>query len=53
MTNEIYNEAMEPIENPDLTLGRLTPGTRTVHHDAVLEQLGAVAENENKEGNRK
>lgn len=33
--SEIYNEAMEPIANPDLTLGRLTPGTRTVHHDAV------------------
>lgn len=33
--NGIYNEAMEPITNPDLTLGRLIPGTRTVHHDAV------------------
>lgn len=33
--SEIYNEAMEPIANPDLTLGRLTSGTRTVHHDAV------------------
>lgn len=33
--SEIYNEAMEPIANPDLTLGRLTPGTRTVHHEAV------------------
>lgn len=33
--NEIYNEAMEPIENPDLALGYLTASTRTVHHDAV------------------
>lgn len=33
--NEIYNEPMEPIENPDLTLGCLRPGTRTVHHEAV------------------
>lgn len=33
--NRIYNEAMELIENPDLTLGRLTPSTRTVHHDAI------------------
>ena len=32
---EIYNEAMEPIENPDLSLGYLTDSTRTVHHDAV------------------
>ena len=32
---EIYNENMELIENPDLTLGYLRPGTRTVHHDAV------------------
>lgn len=32
---EIYNEAMERIENPDMTLGRLTPSTRTVHHEAV------------------
>lgn len=31
----IYNKSMKPIENPDLTLGRLTPGTRTVHHDTV------------------
>ena len=29
--NEIYNEAMEPIENPDLALGYLTSSTRTVH----------------------
>lgn len=34
--NEIYNEAMERIENPDLTLGYLKPGTRTEHHEAVL-----------------
>lgn len=33
--NEIYNENMERIENPDLTLGYLKPGTRTVHHEAV------------------
>ena len=33
--NEIYNENMERIENPDLTLGYLKSGTRTVHHDAV------------------
>lgn len=33
--NEIYNENMELIENPDLTLGYLRPGTRTEHHDAV------------------
>lgn len=32
---EIYNEAMEPIENPDLSLGYITDSTRTVHHDAV------------------
>ena len=34
--NEIYNESMERIENPDLSLGYLKPGTRTVHHEAVL-----------------
>lgn len=33
--NEIYNEQMELIENPDLTLGYLKPSTRTEHHDAV------------------
>lgn len=33
--DEIYNEQMERIENPDLTLGYLKPGTRTEHHDAV------------------
>lgn len=32
---EIYNQHMERIENPDLSLGRLEPGTRTEHHDAV------------------
>ena len=32
---EIYNERMERIENPDLSLGALNPGKRTVHHDAV------------------
>lgn len=33
--NEIYTESMERIENPDLTLGYLKSGTRTVHHEAV------------------
>ena len=33
--NEIYNENMERIEHPDLTLGYLKPGTRTEHHEAV------------------
>ncbi len=33
--NEIYNENIERIENPDLKLGYLRPGTRTEHHDAV------------------
>ena len=33
--NEIYNENMEHIENPDLMLGYLRPGTRTVHHESV------------------
>ena len=32
---EIYNEQMERIEHPDLTLGYLRPGTRTEHHEAV------------------
>ena len=32
---EIYNERMERIENPDLSLGYLVPGTRTEHHAAV------------------
>ena len=32
---EIYNEQMEHIENPDLTLGYLRPGTLTEHHEAV------------------
>ena len=32
---EIYNEQMERIENPDLTLGYLKPGTRTEYHEAV------------------
>lgn len=32
---EIYNMSMERIENPDLALGYLKPGVRTVHHDAV------------------
>ena len=33
--NEIYNENMELIENPNLSLGYLKPSTRTVHHEAV------------------
>ena len=33
--NEIYNEAMERIEHPDMTRGYLKPGTRTEHHNAV------------------
>ena len=33
--NETYNENMERIEHPDLTLGYLRPGTRTEHHEAV------------------
>ena len=32
---EIYNEAMERIENPDLTLGYLKSNTRMEHHNAV------------------
>ena len=32
---EIYNENMELIENPDMSLGYLKPGTRTEHHEAV------------------
>lgn len=32
---EIYNENMERIERPDLTLGYLKPSTRTEHHEAV------------------
>ena len=32
---EIYNEQMERIEHPDMTLGYLKPGTRTEHHEAV------------------
>ena len=32
---EIYNEKMERIENPNLSLGYLKPSTRTVHHPAV------------------
>ena len=33
--NEIYNENMEHIENPDLTLGYLKSGTRVEHHNAI------------------
>lgn len=32
---EIYDEKMERIENPDLNLGYLKPGVRTMHHEAV------------------
>ena len=32
---EIYNERLERSENPDLSLGALNPGKRTVHHEAV------------------
>ena len=32
---EIYNERMERVESPDLSRGYLTPGKRTVHHEAV------------------
>lgn len=32
---EIYNDRMELIEKPDLSLGYLTPGKRTEHHEAV------------------
>lgn len=32
---EIYNQNMERIENPDLSIGYLTPSTRTEHHEAV------------------
>ena len=32
---EIYNENMELIENPDLSLGYLKNSVRTVHHDAM------------------
>ena len=32
---EIYNEANERIDNPNMTLGYLKSGVRTVHHNAV------------------
>lgn len=32
---EIYNQNMERIENPDLSLGYLRSSTRTEHHEAV------------------
>ena len=32
---EVYNQNMERIENPDLSLGYLKPGTRTEHHETV------------------
>lgn len=33
--NEIYNENMERIERPDMTLGYLKSSTHTEHHEAV------------------
>ena len=36
---KIYNEQMELIENPDLTLGYLKNDVRIIHHDAVEEVL--------------
>ena len=53
--NEIYNENMDPIENPDLSLGYLTASTRTVHHeavDAVAEQFHYVTIAEYKNGGK-
>lgn len=53
--NEIYNEAMEPIENPDLSFGYLTASTRTVHHEAVdgvAEQFHYVTIAEYKNGGK-
>lgn len=32
---EVYDEAGNLVENPDLALGRLKADTRTIHHDAV------------------
>lgn len=32
---EIYNENMEPVDNPDLSRGRLVKSKRIVHHDAI------------------
>ena len=34
---EIYNEQMELIKNPDLTLGYLKNDIRIIHHDAIEE----------------
>lgn len=53
--NEIYNESMELIENPDLSLGYLTASTRTVHHEAVdgvAEQFHYVTIAEYKNGGK-
>ena len=33
--NEIYNENMEHIERPDMTLGYFKSSTRTEHHEAI------------------
>lgn len=52
---EIYNENMERIEHPDLTLGYLRPGTRTEHHEAVdgvAEQYHYVTIAEYKNGGK-
>ena len=37
---EIYNENMERIEHPDLTLGYLKSGTRVEHHNAIESVTG-------------
>lgn len=39
---EIYNEDMERIENPDLSLGWLEDTTRTLHHEEIqgVEERG-------------
>lgn len=49
---EIYNENMEPIENPDLSIGYLKDSTRIEHHEAIegVEEQGhyeVIAEYEN------
>lgn len=52
---EIYNEQMEHIENPDLTLGYLEDRTRTEHHEAVdgvAEQYHYVTIAEYKNGGK-
>ena len=49
---EIYNENMELIENPDLSIGYLKNSTRIEHHEAIegVEEQGhyeVIAEYEN------